>query len=81
MRGAWVDSHNIHTYINAVAPDRKMYTFWLDGELAEGLKAVKERDGISESEQIRRAIRTWLDAKDVTKKKTAPRRVVARRKA
>ena len=57
-----------------------MYTFWIDGELAEGLKVIKERDGISESEQIRRAIRGWLEAKDVTKK-AAPRRASTRRKA
>jgi metal-responsive CopG/Arc/MetJ family transcriptional regulator len=76
-----IDSRRIHTYIYVVTLDRKMYTFYLDSELAEGLKAVKERDGISESEQIRRAIRTALEAKNVTKKKTAPRRVVARRKA
>ncbi|MEO8077056.1 MAG: hypothetical protein ABI818_12045 [Acidobacteriota bacterium] len=58
---------------------RKMYTFWIDGDLAAGLKAVKERDGVSESEQIRRAVRAWLVAK--TKKKSAPRRALTRRKA
>jgi hypothetical protein len=35
--------------------------------LAEGLKAVKVRDGIAESEQIRRAIAMWLESKDVVK--------------
>ena len=43
--------------------DRKFYNFYIDVELAEGLKAIKVRDGISESEQIRRAIRTWLEVK------------------
>lgn len=28
---------------------------------------MKERDGVAESEQIRRAIRTWLESKDVIK--------------
>jgi hypothetical protein len=64
-----------------MTPDRKMYTFWIDGELAAGLKTVKERDGISESEQIRRAVRTWLDTKGVTKMKAAPRRASTRRRA
>ena len=42
---------------------RKFYNFYIDVELAEGLKAIKARDGISESEQIRRAIKTWLTKK------------------
>ena len=42
---------------------RKFYNFYIDPDLADGLKAIKARDGISESEQIRRAIRTWLEAK------------------
>ena len=42
---------------------RKLYNFYIDPDLADGLKAIKARDGISESEQIRRAIRTWLEAK------------------
>ncbi len=43
--------------------DRKFYNFYIDLDLADGLKAIKARDGISESEQIRRAIRTWLEGK------------------
>src|SRR6185295_7121143 len=53
-------SQRIYVYLRLVALRRKLYTFWIDGDLAQGLKAVKERDGISESEQIRRAIRTGL---------------------
>jgi hypothetical protein len=50
---------------------RKPYTFWLDGDLAEGLKAVKDRDGINESEQIRRAIREWLRTRGLKVKTSA----------
>jgi hypothetical protein len=57
-------------YIISVAGDRKPYTFYIESDLAEGLKQVKERDGISESEQIRRAIRHWLDDKGIAKEKT-----------
>ena len=46
---------------------RKIYSFAIDAELAAGLKAVKVRDGIAESEQIRRAIKGWLESKDVIK--------------
>jgi hypothetical protein len=33
---------------------RRKYSFWIDDEQAEGLKAIKHRDGVHESEQIRR---------------------------
>jgi hypothetical protein len=46
---------------------RKKYSFYIDDEQAEGLKAVKERDGVLESEQIRRAINEWLKKKGVKK--------------
>ena len=46
---------------------RKKYSFYIDDEQVDGLKAVKERDGVLESEQIRRAINDWLDKKGVVK--------------
>jgi hypothetical protein len=48
-----------------MTPTRKKYSFWIDGEQADGLKLVKERDGVLESEQIRRAIGDWLKKKGV----------------
>lgn len=62
---------------------RSRYNFFIDDEAREGLRAVKERDGIPESEQIRRAIAEWLERRSVTTttKKAAPRRPVRRRKA
>jgi hypothetical protein len=51
-----------------MTPTRRIATFRLDDDLLEGLKAVQERDGIQPSEQARRAIRMWLDAKGVMKK-------------
>jgi predicted DNA-binding protein len=58
---------------------KRLYNFRIDPDLDEGLKAVKERDGIAESEQIRRAIRAWLEEKGVIK--AASRRVSPRRRA
>jgi hypothetical protein len=46
---------------------RKMRNFRIDAELGDGLKIVRERDGIAESEQIRRGIRLWLESKGVIK--------------
>lgn len=40
-------------------------TFRIDDELLDALREVKERDGIPQSEQIRRAILMWLKAKGV----------------
>jgi hypothetical protein len=50
-----------------MTPTRKITTFRLDDALLEGLKVVRERDGIQPSEQARRAIRMWLEAKGVLK--------------
>ena len=57
-----------------MADGRRTYTFYIDADLAAGLKQVKERDGISESEQIRRAIRQWLDGKGLAKEARRPAR-------
>jgi hypothetical protein len=60
-----------------MAPTRKIATFRLDDDLLEGLRAVRERDGIPPSEQARRAVRMWLEAKGVMKlerKRTAFRK-------
>lgn len=62
---------------------RKRYSFWINDVQAAGLKAVKEAEDISESEQIRQAINDWLAKKQGVMKASKPanRRVRARRKA
>lgn len=50
-----------------MAPRRKLYSFWIDPEHLEGLRAVKERDGVLPSEQIRRALAEWLKRKGMVK--------------
>ena len=57
---------------------RRMATFRIDEELLEGLREVWDRDGVAPSEQIRRAIRMWLESKGVIKK--AGRKRAATRK-
>ena len=57
---------------------RRKYSFWIDDEQAEGLKVIKDRDGVLESEQIRRAINRWLEEKGV-KVKTQGKRPVTRK--
>ena len=53
---------------------RTRYNFWIDDELRDGLQRVWERDGVLESEQIRRAIRMWLQTKGVNVKTAKPAR-------
>jgi hypothetical protein len=61
---------------------KKPYTLKIDPELLEALRGIKDRDGIAESEQIRRGIQLWLETKGVTvKKKTERKRSSARRRS
>lgn len=63
----------------ALVSPKKLYSFYIDPELLEGLRDIKAKDGVPESEQIRRAIKIWLDQKG--SRKAAPRRAPTRRKA
>jgi hypothetical protein len=46
---------------------KKYYTFMIDSDLAVALKAAKQRDGMPEGEQIRRALRAWFYRRRVVK--------------
>ena len=59
---------------------RRKYSFWIDDAQADGLKAIKERDGVLESEQIRRAITRWLEERGV-KVKSERKRAVTRKRS
>jgi hypothetical protein len=59
---------------------RRLYNFRIDEDLDDALHAIKDRDGISVSEQIRRAVREWASRRGVIKK-SAHRRALTRRKA
>ncbi len=45
-----------------MVPAKKTFTFAISDEMKAGLTAIRERDGISEAEQIRRGIQLWLDS-------------------
>ena len=51
-----------------MTPKQNYFTFGITDELKTGLQAVKKRDGVSEAEQIRRAIAIWLNEKGVMEK-------------
>lgn len=82
------NSKSLVIYLTLMSPRRKIFTFAIDEDLQIGMKALKDRDGISESEQARRAIREFLLSRGIASgegmavwKKTAPRRAPTRRKA
>jgi hypothetical protein len=60
---------------------RNRYTFFIDDDQRAALTAIKERDGISESEQIRRAIKAWIAQKGGTTRKTERPRAVTRKRS
>ena len=48
---------------------KALYSLRMDPEHARLLKEIKARDGIPESEQIRRALMLWFEQKGVVKPK------------
>ena len=62
-----------------MTPVSKTFTFAIPDALKSGLRTVKERDGLSEAEQIRRAIAMWLESKGVMKSER--KRAVTRKRS
>jgi Arc/MetJ-type ribon-helix-helix transcriptional regulator len=56
---------------------KKTFTFAISDEMKAALTHLRERDGISEAEQIRRGIQMWLDSKGV---KAERKRAVTRKR-
>ena len=54
---------DVHIGMNAYVSPRSRYTFFIDEDQRAALAAIKERDGVSEGEQIRRAIKAWIEHK------------------
>ncbi len=65
--------------IGANLSPKKPYTLKIDPELLAALREIKERDGVSESEQIRRGIQLWLKSKGG--KKSDRKRAVTRKRS
>ena len=45
---------------------KEPYAFWISPDQKAALRAIKDRDGIPVSEQIRRAIDQWLEEKGLS---------------
>lgn len=46
----------------------KPTTFRLETEIMEALSEIRDRDGVPVSEQVRRALKQWIESKGVTVK-------------
>lgn len=55
--------------------------FRLSPELLDALQAIKERDGIPISEQVRRALAKWVEERAIATGKAARKRAGTRKQA
>ena len=66
---------------------KELTAFRVDADIMEGLRRVKDRDGVPLSVQVDRALRAWLADKGVTLKppvkasRSAPKPTPRRRRA
>ena len=66
---------------------KELTAFRVDADIMEGLRRVKDRDGVPLSVQVDRALRAWLEDKGVTLKppvkasRPAPKPTPRRRRA
>jgi hypothetical protein len=68
-------------YDNGISvPPRKLTNFRIEDDLLDALRRIKDRDGIPLSEQVRRALRAWIEGKGETVEKKADRLRVSPRK-
>jgi len=58
---------------------RILTTVLLDEDIKQALELVAERDGVTQSEQIRRACRAWLEERQALAPKKAARSVKRKR--
>jgi hypothetical protein len=55
------------------------YNFLIDEAQRDALRRVKADEGIPESEQIRRAVTAWLEARSASRKSERPRAATRKR--
>jgi hypothetical protein len=63
-----------------MAEDKQLYTFRIEPSVLLALENITERDGVPVSEQIRRGIRMWLDAKGAGTTQSGKRRTTVAKK-
>jgi hypothetical protein len=72
--------HNrCYTFGHAMPSQKRQTAFRIEPEILEGLHEVKTRDGLPISEQVRRALREWLQRRGVKLREVRPRAVTRKR--
>jgi Flp pilus assembly protein TadB len=56
--------------MRSTTPRDKVITFRPDTDIFDAMLSLRERDGVPFSEQIRRALRAWLEEKQLMKRAT-----------
>lgn len=59
---------------------KELAAFRLPPQLLEALREIRERDGISMTDQVHRALDAWVESRGVTPKKTGLKRTAIRKK-
>jgi hypothetical protein len=54
---------------------KKRRTFMIEPDILDRLRAIKDRTGLSESEQVRQGIRWWLESREWPPRKAETRLV------
>jgi hypothetical protein len=57
----------------------RVVTFRPDADILHAMEDVRDVDGVPYSEQIRRALRAWLESRGALDKRTARKRVSSRK--
>ncbi len=60
-----MDTHQCYTPPDVMATRTKQTAFRLEPDILDGLQRIKTRDGVPVSEQVRRALWAWIEARDV----------------
>ncbi len=64
-----------------MTPRRRTTTVRIDDVLLDAMQALKDRDGVPVSEQVRRAIRAWVTSKGIRVEKTERKRATTRKRS
>jgi hypothetical protein len=60
---------------------KRLFNLVIHPAMKDAIETIKERDGISESEQVRRAIAAWIESKGIKMKGEAEEESVEKRDA
>ena len=60
---------------------KKRRTFMIEPDILEKLRAIKDRTGLSESEQVRQGIRWWLESREWPPRRPDPEATEVKPKA